>query len=88
MTRRGREVGRTGHRQEGSGETAAKKSAMHAAPTEPICLHLFEQFHKNRGTIQHMDFTLGSGSITGKGQNMGVLRFAHPVVFVCDILIT
>ena len=26
---------------------------------EPICLHLFEQFHKNRGTIQHMDFTLG-----------------------------
>ena len=47
---------------------------------EPICLHLFEQFHKNRGTIQHMDFTLGSGSLTGKGQNIGVLRFAHPVV--------
>ena len=73
----GREDGRG---RAGSGETAAKKSAMHAAPTEPICLHLFEQFHKNRGTIQHMDFTLGRGSITGKGQNIGVLRFANPVV--------
>ena len=46
---------------------------------EPICLHLFEQFHKNRGTIQHMGFTLGSGSLTGKGQNTAWSKKKFPL---------